>query len=204
MTSTGPEVPGTRDRVLALVRAAPAPITASALATALGLHVTTARFHLDHLERAGLIERRAARRGTRGRPAQGYRPRGGDVDGARTAMIAALAAALPDTDSARIAGRQWADQLPVTPGAADTTVLDALDRIGFDPTPTPEGDLLLRACPFRDAARMQTGVVCGTHLGLAQGLADRAEPGAVTVELRPFVTPELCVLHTERSAPPPA
>lgn len=194
MTSTGPEVPGTRDRVLTQVRDATEPISAAEIAAALDLHVTTARFHLDHLEQAGSIARHTRRSGGRGRPTVGYRARGGDPEGAREDMITALAAALVDPEAARAAGRAWAARLPPPVGNAERAVLAEFDRIGFDPEPTSDGELLLRACPFRSAARAQSPVVCGTHLGLAQGIAERAEPGAVGVELRPFVQPDLCIL----------
>jgi predicted ArsR family transcriptional regulator len=50
-----------RRRVLGLLTAAAGPLDAVTVSTSIGLHVTTARFHLEQLEAAGLVERRIHR-----------------------------------------------------------------------------------------------------------------------------------------------
>ena len=62
-----------RRDALAVLRAAPGPLTATALAEHLDLHVTTVRFHLDQLERVGLVARESEHSGRPGRPAAAYR-----------------------------------------------------------------------------------------------------------------------------------
>lgn len=59
-----------RRQALAVLDAATEPLDAASLATALRVHVSTARFHLDHLEAAGLVQREptTTRAGRRGRP----------------------------------------------------------------------------------------------------------------------------------------
>lgn len=92
--------------------------------------------------------------------------------------------------------------------------------MGFDPQPAADSEpmaslsadskqivgrervIRLRGCPVRDLARSHPEVGCGIHLGLLQGLVDRAttEDGkldapnhGVSARLEPFVEPELCI-----------
>ncbi len=67
----------------------------------------------------------------------------------------------------------------------------------------------LHACPVRDLARAHPEVGCGLHLGLLQGLLDRAasagedtdhDDAAVSARLEPFVEPELCIARMAASA----
>lgn len=60
---------GTRRRVLELLAECGEALDAVAVAQAISLHVTTARFHLEHLEAVGLVQREVLRvPGQRGRP----------------------------------------------------------------------------------------------------------------------------------------
>ncbi|MDV3129159.1 transcriptional regulator [Mycobacterium sp. 21AC1] len=111
-------------------------------------------------------------------------------------------------------------------GAAMVT--EVFGRMGFDPELAAESEpstslsedghevfgeervIRLRACPVRDLARAHPEVGCGLHLGLLQGLRDRAvasggsgtagcEP---TARLEPFVEPELCIARLTVSRRP--
>jgi predicted ArsR family transcriptional regulator len=186
-----------RQRVLdVLSEAADAP-TAQQLATALDLHVSTVRFHLEQLEQAGLVVREVRHAARRGRPGVHFRALGRDTGRARDRMIEALAdaAAADDRAAAPIAaGNRWAEQLPAPTGTPAEAISDTFARLGFAPE-LDGGTVRLYACPFRDAARQHPEVVCRVHLGLAQGLAHRTPEGDdVRVGLQPFVGPELCVL----------
>jgi predicted ArsR family transcriptional regulator len=186
-----------RQRVLDVLGAAGDAPTAQQLATALDLHVSTVRFHLEQLEQAGLVVREVRHAARRGRPGVHFRALGLDAGLARDRMIEALADAVAadDPDGAPIAaGHRWAEQLPASAGTPGEAVTDTFARLGFDPELA--GDTVrLYACPFRDAARRHPEVVCRVHLGLAQGVAGRSPQGdGVQVGLQPFVGPELCVL----------
>lgn len=191
------------------VLSADGPMDVTALAVAVGLHVTTARFHLEVLERAGLIRRAADRAGRPGRPRQLYTVTAAAEPGQGHRQLAqALAevlAADPDAGPqwAERAGRQWAqtevpakDRLSWDEGTrwAD----DLFERLGFAPRLVDDAaarHLELDACPFRDLARAHPHIVCTVHLGLLRGSLDRL--GVATAEragLRPFVEPELCVV----------
>lgn len=96
--------PAARRRVLDLLSASRRPLDARAVADALDVHVTTARFHLEQLEEAGLLQRRTAREQRPGRPRIVYALsaslRAAD---AREQLIEVLANALGDpVDSAPV------------------------------------------------------------------------------------------------------
>ena len=187
-----------RRSLMARLGAATAAPTAAELADHLAVHVTTVRFHLDQLERAGLVLATTDHTRRRGRPAVHYRAVDVDLATAREQMIDALAQAAAGAGSieenARSAGRRWAEGVTARPGDARPALTDVLGRLGFKPEP---GDdvVRLRGCPFRSAARRTPQVVCQVHLGLVRAIAARADDGdRVHVGLIPFAEPETCHL----------
>ena len=187
-----------RRSLMARLRAASDAPTAAELADHLAVHVTTVRFHLDQLERAGLVLSATDHTRRRGRPAVRYRAVDVDLAAAREQMIDALAQTAANTgaveENARSAGRRWADGVASRPGDARSALTDVLGRLGFNPE--PGGDVVrLRECPFRSAARRAPQVVCQVHLGLVQAIAARADDGdRLHVGLVPFAEPEICHL----------
>lgn len=192
-----------RREVLDALRASPVPLDAAAVADTLGLHVTTARFHLDHLVDAGLADRSTGNEKRRGRPRILYSPIAYSPDGdhreqrARDRLLTLLVDGLADTADgparAIRAGRRWADDFPAVvdhSADAENRLLGVLDRLGFDPL-VDEHDIRLRACPFRASARVHPEVVCSVHQGLVEQLSD------TTVTLLPFVEPELCLIRLD-------
>ncbi len=211
-----------RRQVLELLMGSAAALDAAAVASRIGLHVTTARFHLDQLENAGLIRRAVGRAGARGRPrilfTAGPAAREG---GAQHELSRVLATALAeDADRGRSrairAGETWAesyaDELRASTAEGIRPLLTILDRLGFDPeldvpdpdpAPKPESAagtgtaavVSLLACPFRADAREAPDVICSVHLGLVRGVARTLGHDPDQVGLRPFVGPELCHVH---------
>lgn len=201
-----------RRRLLEVLRAADAPMAVPELASAVGLHVTTARFHLDLLQRAQLVRRVAApKEGAvrRGRPRQLYAAsvHSEAAEGHRelAAVLAGALAAESESGlkSAEEAGRRWAvAQVPVEESLSweDGTrrVGHLFERLGFAPRLVDRGSyrhLELDACPFRDLAREFPQVVCSVHLGLLREALHRLRvpTGPDAVGLRPFVQPDLCI-----------
>ncbi|MDG5482009.1 helix-turn-helix transcriptional regulator [Mycolicibacterium gadium] len=232
---------GQRERVLQVVHAHGDAIDAVEVASRMGAHVTTVRFHLDALCDVGAIERTRIRRDGVGRPRTGYRAVEERLDYRMLAEI--LAMELGETVEARArgaqrVGEQWAARIgrshtepvagqddtaswkedPLVRGAVLAT--EVFRRMGFDPQPAADSEpmaslsadskrivsrervIRLRNCPVRDLARAHPEVGCGIHLGLLQGLVDRAatEVGkrdatdhGVSARLDPFVEPELCI-----------
>lgn len=200
-----------RRRLLELLRAGEAPRDAQELAAATGLHVTTVRFHLDLLRRAGLVDSHSQLRGTRGRPRTVYTAVNHAEAGGYPALTRLLAAHLADTPEARAvraeqAGMDWAAEFTaetdrssqVDAYEAARTVTRLFAELGFDPELVGEEEdrqIRLHACPFRDAARANPEVVCSVHLGLLRGTLTRLGAPPTTAKLLPFVEPELCLAH---------
>jgi predicted ArsR family transcriptional regulator len=147
-----------RRRVLELIAGAHEPIDAAAVAASIGLHVTTARFHLDQLEHAGLVRRAVDRAGTLGRPRILFTVNPAvREDGVQRLLSHALVGALAEDDDggrarAIRAGERWSAAFdsearasePVAGSAAGASNLGPLVRIldglGFDPVVQPPAE----------------------------------------------------------------
>ncbi|HST64020.1 MAG TPA: helix-turn-helix domain-containing protein [Mycobacteriales bacterium] len=198
-----------RRRLLDLLRTGGTPRDAQELAAATGLHVSTVRFHLDVLRRAGLVMARSERRATPGRPRSVYAAVSTSETGgypALTRLLAAHLAETPEAGAARAeqAGVAWATELipeadrlaGVDAEQAARVVTGMFAELDFDPElagDATDRQIRLRACPFRTAARANPGVVCSVHLGLLRGTLARLGAPPTTVRLLPFVEPELCL-----------
>jgi predicted ArsR family transcriptional regulator len=122
-------------------------------------------------------------------------------------LLALQLAELPDVRDAAIrAGRRWAaaiDErpLPVAPLSAREAmdvITEVLDRLGFDPEPDDPGQrILLHQCPFADVARENRSVICGIHLGMLTGTAERLDAPLAVTSLDPFAAdnPPLCIVR---------
>ncbi|TFC89184.1 hypothetical protein E3T19_09000 [Cryobacterium sp. TMT4-31] len=210
-----------RRRVLGLLTAAAEPLDAVTVAAGIGLHVTTARFHLEQLEAVGLVERQVARDGQRGRPHVLFSPVAAPlpVEDAQLQLTQALASVIgEDADGGRArsvrAGERWSAQYAAGADAADPVdlvgtpsaasagtdmvppLLRVLTEIGFEPQlRADENTIALPACPFRAEARANPNVVCSVHLGLIQGLVRERGHDASAIRLLPFVQPDLCLVE---------
>lgn len=187
----------TRARVFELLAERKRPATTEEIAEELGLHPNGARFHLDRLLEARLIERSKVG-GARGRPryewsiAPGAEPGGeppvGYLELAR--WLGRVVGAGPEglrgvEETGREIGRELAPRdADEHPGDPMQTALAAL---GFQPRrQAEEGRIIycLDNCPYRAAVRESPEVVCALHRGIARGLLDVLEPAA---ELADFV-----------------
>lgn len=203
-----------RARVLALLQAAPGPLGVNDVASSLGLHPNTARFHLDALAKQGLAARETEERDQPGRPRALYAAtEAGDHAGRRSYRLLAeiLTSYLAGqseqpTVAALRAGEAWGRFLterpapfdPVDTATATAQLVGALDEIGFAPEPVTSGreqQVLLHHCPFREAAETHRDVVCAVHLGLMRGVLAELGAPIEAERLDPFVAPNLCVTH---------
>lgn len=195
--------------VLDELRAQAAAASVRQIAELVGLHINTARFHLDGLVEDGLAERRSEDRAVPGRPRVLYTATldhaGPRSFGLLAEMLTGLVASLDGAGPVAVdAGRQWGRHLVQCPspprrlGAAEALdrLLDVLAAVGFEPEMDAGSDateVRLRHCPFREVAQSHADVVCALHLGLMQGaLSELRAPLDVTA-LEPFVTPTLCI-----------
>jgi len=211
-----------RRRVLRLLESDEQELTVSDIVASLGERPTTVRFHLDALVVDGLVEKLPGAATGRGRPPLVYRAarslRGdGSADYRLLATILVDALAAPDdaaggadraaprragsvragwdrAGTLAAAGYRRASELVESTGAQDMSAL--FDALGFRPDPVgPDGELVLRHCPFFDLAVERREIVCPVHLGILRGAADELAPGAEVVSLVPFARPDACVAH---------
>jgi predicted ArsR family transcriptional regulator len=218
---TDPTTSKPRRRLLKLLRRSDTPLDVYQLADTIGLHITTVRFHLDVLARAGRVTVQKTPRTTPGRPRTVYAARAEEAppDGYRP-LAALLAANLGPTSHIRRrraekAGRDWATSLilassTTSPDETAHRIVDLFAEMNFDPEladPAPdtgEREIRLRACPYRDVAREHPDVVCAIHLGLLQGILTQLGNPSTTVRLVPFVKPHLCLAYLTPAADPSA
>lgn len=210
----GVQLGASRARTLEVLHDAGRPVGVQEIAGLVGLHVNTARFHLDGLVGAGLAVRTKESRREPGRPRVVYSAEpGGRQVGQRSyrllseILISFLAAAVAvPADAAIDAGRAWGRYLVDRPAPfqrvdadeAFARLTDILAEIGFDPEPTGTGkkrQIRLHHCPFREVAKEHPEVVCSIHLGLMQGALTEMNAPLTTDRLEPFLEPALCLGH---------
>lgn len=195
-----------RVELLRLIRDEPG-LTAADLAERTGLHLNTARAHLDRLVDAGVVVKARASAGGPGRPAWRYKA---VADDPAPAPYRSLAAALLDNlatsgpDRQALVGRvgeRWGRSLAAgTPADKPVgAVLTVLSGLGFSPAvqPTDEGAATvvhLHTCPFLDLVGQNPDAMCGLHAGVVRGVLQQAD-AADDVELEPFGAPTACVVR---------
>jgi predicted ArsR family transcriptional regulator len=110
---------------------------------------------------------------------------------------------------ARTVGQRWgaalarkdAGRRTLSENTAKAELVRVLDDVGFAPEVDPDDGrrVLLRHCPFLEAAEAHAEVVCSVHRGLMDGaLAEMGAP-LVTERLIPFAEPRGCVAQLVRN-----
>lgn len=203
--------------MLSLLRQSDQALSVAEVADAMGLHVNTARFHLDGLVDGGLAERTTEPRATRGRPRVLYSSTG-PAPGPRSyellsEMLTGFVSSLEDAGPAAVElGKAWGRHLVERPapseqvdaGEALIRLNRVLDTVGFryDVRATErDTEVRLHHCPFREVAEKHTEVVCQIHLGLMQGALDELGTPLAATSLDPLVTPQLCLAHLATAQP---
>lgn len=202
-----------RTRILEALESHASPLNAASLAGELGLHVNTARFHLEALVDAGLAERVSEPTGHPGRPRIVYSasPDAPQVGQRSYQLLAEILAghmaahSRNPSQTAERAGYEWGRFLAsrpepftrTTPERAIGELLSVLDDAGFAPAAVGSGrhrKILLNHCPFREIAVRHRDVVCGLHLGLARGLLEGIAAPVTADRIEPFLTPTQCAI----------
>ncbi len=198
----------TRSSVLREIRSASTPLDVLTIASRLGLHANTVRFHTSGLHREGLLDRGLVGTGGKGRPRVVFSATtAGQQAGPRNyrALSAVLLQHIAESsadppEAAREAGRAWGAQArtnrPVLRTASNSQVTqEVLTELRFAPHPQPARaprEFVLHNCPFREEVEQYKSIVCQLHLGILEGTST----GPLT--LTPFVTPTTCVVTLER------
>lgn len=173
----------TRHELFRYLADAARPVDVIELTGHLGLHHNAIRQHLAKLVDAGLVVEATAPRVGRGRPRLVYSvdPSAESRWGAtgpyeRLALL--LSEIIRTGDSPIDVGRRSGRQVTAPAGHPTDPVaslVDAMQRHGFEPTAKRRGDrveIVLAACPFATTALADPDTVCGLHLGLANGAAE--------------------------------
>lgn len=200
----------TRRALYEYVVAQPDAVSREQAASAVGLPLHSAKFHLDRLVTDGLLEvefrRLSGRTGPgAGRPAKLYRRASREIsvslperrydlvgDVLATAIDRAVSGAMPIADAvkhaATAAGRRIANDMIGDRGATDLDrTARVLARHGYEPRPAAgEAEINLANCPFDRLAADHTELVCGLNLALIEGVIKELDAGtSVTAELAP-------------------
>lgn len=206
--------------VLAALQEFPAGARAAEVAAKLGMHVNTARGHLEELLVQEAVRTVTAPAKGRGRPSLIFQVRVPDnraVAHEYISLIEVLVSSLgdpdhPDAESlerARAIGKQWAQHMAVN-GQNWTTLDDALEPLfqrlrdmGFDPSlnedpaDAAEGehtaDLSLYSCPFVAGNLRPSPFVCAIHEGFIRQVV--GGNGPVRVDLKPFSEEGRCTVR---------
>jgi predicted ArsR family transcriptional regulator len=203
-------VRGRRAEVLGQLREAVGPMSAVDVAAQTGLHVNTARFHLDGLVADGLAERAIEEREVPGRPRVLYAAHGTSPGprsyGLLAEMLTGLVASSENGGPAAIeVGKAWGRHLieraapseRVEVAEATARLGRLFDAAGFQPEfrHDKQGgvEFRLHHCPFREVAERHQDVVCAIHLGLIQGALEEIRGPLEATELEPLVSPGLCI-----------
>lgn len=207
-----------QSEVLSTLQTFPQGARAAEIAQELGMHVNTARGHLDELVNAGAVRVVTAPAHGRGRPSLIFQVRVPDnrsVAEEYVTLISVLVAALADKDQlndfsseqAREIGRAWAKATANSRGAeALAPLYQTMRDMGFDPVTSVEQfaeegrtTVQLHACPFVTAGIQPSPFVCAIHDGyLDQAAADSG--GRLSLKLIPKAGNGVCRIDVEESS----
>lgn len=187
-------------------------------ATALGMPLHSAKFHLDRLVEEGLLEVQFRRLSGRsgpgaGRPSKLYRRSDREVsvslperhyDLAGDVLATAIDRALDDgtpidqavRETAAARGRRLAAASTAQGATDDGTGLERTAQVlaehGYEPR-TIDGDVCLANCPFDRLATEHTDLVCAMNLALIDGVIEGLAMPGVEAELAP--APGFCCVR---------
>lgn len=195
-----------------------APVGRDQAAAAVGIPRHQAKFQLDRLESAGLLETDYARLSGRtgpgaGRPSKVYRRSQRELAVSLPGREYALAGELMaeaitrstrdgvpvDTALAEVAairGREIGHE-QTGPGAPLQIAMKALTRFGYEPI-VEDGRVILANCPFHALAQDHTELVCGMNEALLGGVCESV--GGISAHLDPGENRCCVVLRAEQGA----
>jgi predicted ArsR family transcriptional regulator len=217
LSSVGVLAEPARRALYGYVAGQPSPVSREQAADAVGLAVHSAKFHLDKLVAAGLLEveyrRLTGRSGPgAGRPAKLYRPSDREVavsvpprryelagEVLAEAVDRAVRDGVPVAESVHGVAREVgvglaAGAVEETSGTGDAMELTGrvLEPHGYEPR-VMEQELCLTNCPFDRLATDHTELVCGLNLALVGGVLEGLQ--ATTLQARLAPEPGFCCVR---------
>lgn len=177
---------------------------AAEVAKDLGMHVNTARGHIDELIHVGAVTAVPEHSTGRGRPSLIFQARVPDnraIADEYVSLISVLTTMLAGKEElddfsspqARELGRQWARATgaDIQSGALDT-LFATLRDMGFDPSQGADpSEIELNACPFVSSGTTPSPFVCAIHAGFLQ----EASGADADIALTPMQRPEVCQIE---------
>ncbi len=219
---------GRRTHIILLLRDSKTPLSVAEVAEEVGVHVNTARFHLEALVDAGMAERTQQARETRGRPkvlymgtlpnqtherAQGYRV-------LAETLTAAITRGMPEAPKVLYAaGQTWGHLLTDAPEPGATPpdeneiaerLVAKMDALWFAPEASEEpvaadadeaDTLVLHNCPFIATSYNSPQAVCSLHLGLVNGTLAELGSTRRATSAAPHVGDHRCVVQLDVVGP---
>ena len=203
MTGTSALGDDLRRQLYLFVSSQPGPISREQAVRVLGIPAHQAKFHLDRLEEAGLLESEYVRLTGRsgpgaGRPAKVYRRRSEDISVSLPDREYALAGELmataideateKDTPVAETLARAARNQgrnigIAVTGlGTPLQRAAKALSAFGYEPR-IDDDRVVMANCPFHALATTHAKLVCEMNHALLEGVCDQV--GGLTASLEP-------------------
>ena len=184
-------------------------------AAAAGLARTTAAFHLDRLEDAGLLSSEFARLSGRsgpgaGRPSKLYRSATSEVsvsipqrhyDLMGDILASAIEVADASGEAVRSSLTAAAHERGVRLGDEVGSFAGVLDVAGYEPEDADDGTVTLTNCPFHRLAASHTAVICQANVALLEGAAEGAGDCQHDIRFDPSVG-HCCVRLTPVDAQP--
>jgi len=177
-----------RTRIIELLRDSSEPISVEAVAEQVGVHINTARFHLEALVDSGLATRETEVRAQPGRRRVLYtgtrtnqkHQRGRAYQLLASILTSAIVAHYPDTSAEMYeTGVEWGRYLTSRPAPYEVfddadiekRILDKLEYMWFvaEYQPGPDPHIILHNCPFMETATRASSVVCQLHCGAVNG-----------------------------------
>jgi predicted ArsR family transcriptional regulator len=204
----------TRHAIFRAIADAAGPVGVAELTEQFGLNHNAIRQHLTKLVEAGMVTEAKAPPAGRGRPRLVYAVDPGadsrwQVQGPYERLSLWMSEMIRTGDTPVEVGRRVGRGRRLGANAATEPVgelVDQMARNGFNPTLRRRGkafDIFLDTCPFASTALADPDTVCELHLGIAQGVAERA--GGVVIDELVAKDPRRahCRLrgHVESSAP---
>ncbi|MDO4760568.1 MAG: helix-turn-helix domain-containing protein [Corynebacterium sp.] len=188
------------------------------IADHLGMHINTARGHLDELVEKGAVHTMSAPSSGRGRPSLIYKARVPDnriVANEYLSLIQVLGQHLDATDSETIQnlGQQWAKKMAASYSSGLEGVSEGeeyefedlvanLTRMGFDPEvctgANGEVSVCMHSCPFIDDSGSLGEAICDLHRGMMLYHTSRS---GLEARLLPLKTGGSCVLEIHQPDP---
>jgi predicted ArsR family transcriptional regulator len=211
-----------RRRLYLFVCAQADPVSRDQAADAVGIPLHQAKFHLDKLEKEGLLDTEYARVGGRSGPGAGrtskmYRRATRDIAVSlpdreyqlagrlmADAIAESASSGRPVVDALRARahtyGRALASATQADPPATARSALELATKIltahGYEPRPE-DSRVIMVNCPFHALAQAQTDLVCRMNYALITGVTDAISAHNPIAELEPGPH-RCCVVLRER------